>query len=163
MLCQNCQVRPANVHLTQVVNGEKTELFLCEKCAERQSQIGFSLNSFLTGLLGGSPEQFSRMQEPDQPACNKCGLTFERFRQEGKIGCAGCYDAFYDRLSPIIKHMHGNLRHVGKIPGYAASKIKNAKEIENLRLQLEQAVKNEKYEEAARLRDRIKELESPGN
>ena len=35
MLCQNCGKNEVNFRYTQVINGEKKEIELCDKCAKK--------------------------------------------------------------------------------------------------------------------------------
>ena len=58
MICQECQQRQATIHFTKIINGEKTEIQLCEKCSQEKSDVllngmnqGFSINDLLSGLL----------------------------------------------------------------------------------------------------------------
>ena len=44
MLCQNCGKNEANVRYTQIVNGTKKEMVLCEECAEKMGIGGFKVN-----------------------------------------------------------------------------------------------------------------------
>ena len=69
MNCQECNQRPAALHFTKIINGEKTEVNLCEKCAQEKGDIfifnggsGFAFNNLLAGLLNIDPT----FQKPDQ-------------------------------------------------------------------------------------------------
>ena len=86
--------------------------------------------------------------------------------RSGKIGCADCYETFYDKLLPLLERLHGKTNHVGKIPNSfeeIAKEENTQNETEKLKAELDEAVKAQNYEKAAELRDRIKELESEGN
>lgn len=166
MLCQNCNKRPANIHLTKVVNDERVDLHLCEVCAQESAQIEFeypfTLNNFLAGLLdlpSGYSIKNAQLNQKVSPKCEKCGMTFDEFKRTGKFGCTDCYGAFSDNLDPILKRLHGNIHHGGKLPQRVGGAIKVKKEIERLRIQLERAIKDEEYEKAAQMRDKIRELE----
>ena len=165
MLCQLCQKRIASVHFTQIINNNKVEMYLCEKCANEKGNANFisplSLGDFLSGFfstdIGGS-----YVAAPDvQIRCEVCGMSFSDFQSTGKIGCSNCYKIFGDKLKPIIKRLHGNVEHIGKAPsGFSSSMMKTTKEIEKLKEELNKAIQAEEYEKAALLRDKIKELES---
>ncbi len=114
--------------------------------------------------------------------CNRCGSTFENIAETGKLGCGNCYEVFQERLDPIIRRMQGANQHVGRIGKVIDNKIEQKMEnkettlkqensqhqkpedkTQNSRLQklqeeLKQAIKEEKYEEAAKLRDEIKKM-----
>lgn len=167
MLCQNCNKREANVHFTQIINNNKVEMYLCEECAREKGQVSFgspiSVSDFFSGLLGFAGPSAYITPVVQQAVCNKCGMTYEEFQKSGKLGCDNCYEIFADRLQPLIKRLHGNVEHSGKCPLKECNNIKASKEIEDLRRLLDEAVKNEEYEKAAQLRDKIKALEAGNN
>ncbi|MGB9791555.1 MAG: UvrB/UvrC motif-containing protein [Thermacetogeniaceae bacterium] len=165
MFCEECGKRPATVHFTQIINNKKTELHLCEECARRHQEIPFSFNfepnfsihKFLAGLMDGAlPVQ---MPVVEVPRCPNCGLTYTQFGQIGRFGCSECYKAFGKGLEPLIRRIQGNDRHTGKVPRRAGGKLSCLREIERLRAELQEAVRQEAYEKAAELRDRIRQLE----
>jgi len=158
-------MREANVHYTQIINGNKTELFLCSQCAEENSKMTFSPQINLGKLLWGFPvfSTGTGFEEPEHPQvtrCDVCGMSFDDFRKSGKLGCANCYRVFRDELSPILRRLHGNTEHTGKVPAKLSDTVKNTKEIERLKAELAAAVENEQYERAAELRDLIRDLEN---
>lgn len=172
MLCSECNKRPATLHLTRIVNGEKTEVNVCDLCAQNEGYLTgldepFSLHDLLTGLFDVSSksgkvnlsndhffEQFSRL------ACAHCELSFEQFQRLGKFGCANCYESFKTRLDSVIRRVHsGNTEHVGKIPHRKGGKLHLKKELTKHREYLKQLIVEEKFEEAALVRDQIKQLE----
>ena len=164
MLCQNCNKRPATVHFTQVINDNKIEMYLCEQCAREKGQFSFEtpmgINDFFSSLMGlGSFGNYKR-QVPSGDVCNKCGMSYEEFLKSGKFGCSNCYEIYGNRLESILKRLHGNFTHQGKIPRKNFKEISNIKEIDRLKELLEKAIKEEEYEKAAEIRDRIKSLVS---
>lgn len=167
MLCEECRQRPAVVHLTRIVNNQKTEFHLCEECARSKSgefgtllQPHFSMQSFLTGLIGNEPEKVY-VAEPSYttPKCEGCGLTFADFRRSGRLGCSRCYDAFDTSLEPLLRRIHGAVRHTGKVPHRTGGSLRVRQEVEMMKRKLAEAVRKEEYEQAARLRDQIRQLE----
>ena len=91
--------------------------------------------------------------------CPSCGIDLKTIKKLGRMGCPNCYGEFRDVLIPIIKSLHGNQEHKGKIPGNTSSRIKLEKNIRELRKRLDNEVLVENFEEAAKIRDRIKEME----
>lgn len=167
MLCQNCQERPATVHLTKVINYEKTELHLCEVCAKSAGgELGivfepsFSFQNFIAALLEGDLNLIQTADSTREIRCHNCGLTFSDFTNAGLLGCGDCYRDFESGLEPLLKKIHGSIRHTGKVPQRSGGKFRVRKEIEELRTQLKQAVGREDYEKAAFLRDEIRHRES---
>lgn len=162
MLCQACNNKDATVHYTKIINGEIEELHLCDQCAISNNEFGFDTNfpfhKLLTGLIDsiqGEPTQ----KEIGDFQCPFCGLSYNEFKQKGKFGCSQCYDSFKIKLIPLIKGIHGHNKHIGKIPKRANETIVKRKEIERLRLELNKLISEEAFEEAATLRDKIKEME----
>lgn len=164
MLCQRCNEREATVHLTKIINFEKTEFHLCEICAkDAGSELGFifesnfSFQNLIAGLLGGE------LGVPQQPSvevkCLQCGLTFSDFKNGGILGCGECYRQFQAGLEPLLNKIHGSVRHIGKVPQRTGGKILIRKEIDGLRRELQQAISLENYEKAAQLRDEIRHRE----
>ncbi|QSQ08326.1 Protein-arginine kinase activator protein [Koleobacter methoxysyntrophicus] len=166
MLCEECGKRPASVHITKVVNGEKTERHLCEECARELEDFSFSfqpnftIHNLLAGLLDSAKESPIGVNISQKIQCPFCGMTFNQFSQYGRFGCSQCYGSFHGRIEPILRRIHGSHVHTGKVPRRTGGKIRLKKEIDKLKRQLEQAVKKEEFEKAAELRDKIRELEN---
>lgn len=183
MLCDNCGKREANVRYSENINGRKKELNLCEECSKKLGigQIDFNMpidfSSFFEGFMDdfGAPEFMPILNEIKTLKCDSCGYTFDQIANTGRLGCKDCYDVFEDRLDPIIKRIQGANRHVGRIGKIIDEKIdskvepkeQNKKqkektqvsEIEKLQEKLKIAIKEERYEEAAKIRDEIKKLQ----
>lgn len=172
MLCDRCQKKEATVLYTEIINGIKKEQHLCEECATDYTsfQMGktlinseLSLNDLLSTLLGAYNTSHT-MEPGKKPAviCTQCGTTFEEFMQKGKFGCAQCYRSFHDELSKTLKGIQGSVTHTGKRPkGYISTTnriLKDLTETERLGLKLQEAIEKEEFEEAARLRDVIRQL-----
>lgn len=160
MLCNECEKNNATVHITKIINGVKTETHLCEECAKKQQiffNSNFSMENLLAGMLNGA---FSDNYLSDEECCENCGMTFEEFRKLGKFGCSDCISRFRDRLMPAIKNIQGYDTHTGKIPKRAGGQYKLQMDIESLKKELKIKIEQEKYEDAAVIRDKIKELES---
>ena len=157
MLCEICHKNVATVHLTEIVNEKVMEMHLCQKCARVRTEElkhQLSLSDFLSGLVE------KRADEVKKPfACALCGLTFYDFKKKGRLGCSKCYETFKEQLLPLLRKIHGSVRHVGKRPHAAEENIFVMEKIKELKNSLERAVKLEEYEEAARMRDTIRELE----
>ncbi|MGG5254573.1 UvrB/UvrC motif-containing protein [Neobacillus sp. SM06] len=171
MICQECNQNPATLHFTKIVNGEKTEVHLCEKCAQEKGEMfmlhggsGFSFNNLLAGILNMEPA----FQHPNQNAfhqeevlqCEKCSMTYPQFVNAGRFGCSHCYETFKEQLKPVLRRLHGgNWAHHGKIPKRAGGGIHLRKKIEELKGLLKEKITNEEFEKAAEIRDEIRSLE----
>lgn len=169
MDCQECQERPATLHFTQLINGNKTETHICEVCAKEIGYMtypeeGYSLQNLLAGLFNfdsthlenHNGNSFKQLKESH---CPKCDLTFSEFKRIGKFGCAECYHTFSSQLDPILRRVHsGNTKHSGKIPIRKGGSLHTKKQLEMFQSELQQLIKSEEFEEAALVRDKIREL-----
>lgn len=162
MLCQQCQKRPATVHFTKIVNNHKTELYLCEECANQKGDfkvfVPFSINDLLTSFLDMGKATVP-VENQGLIRCKSCGMDFMQFRKLGRLGCQDCYKYFADELTSVIKRVQGSLKHNGKVPRRAGVGLRLERQIQQLKAQLQKAIEAEAFEEAAKLRDQIRELE----
>ena len=161
MVCDACKQQQATVHLTEIVNGQMTELHLCEACANQkgaQVESHFGLSDLLSGL-----SDYGKAQEPEEvvsKACPACGMTYDDFRKVGRLGCSECYVTFKRSLGALLKRIHGSPIHLGKSPMRLIKSAKVAKtDLMDLKRKLEQAIEKEEFEEAAKLRDQIRRAE----
>lgn len=164
MQCQICQKNDATIHLTEIVNGNRTEMHVCERCAAEQDiavKSHIPINELLSSLLAVQPTD-DELAGPLEQAlvCPNCGFTLDQFRKEGVLGCPQDYVLFEKALQPLIEKAHdGRTAHCGKAPSKAPKDTKKQMQLLNLRQQLEAAVQSEDYELAAKLRDEIKQSE----
>jgi protein arginine kinase activator len=159
MKCDVCQKSEATVYLTQIVEGKMQKVNLCEDCAKEKGvsdPTGFAMADLLLGL--GATQQIEHGGQPAQK-CPVCGFTQIDFKKTGRLGCSACYDTFADGLANLLKGMHKGLKHTGKMPAKLSRRFAMADRVKSLETDLKKAVKNEKYEDAARLRDEIQKLE----
>ena len=160
MLCDLCSKNPATVHLTEIVDNQMKELHLCEECARQKSiqmEQEFGLADLLAGLSEfGKPKEQKEIIKLKCPACN---LTYADFKKIGRLGCSECYNTFRRYLSSLLKRIHGSNRHLGKTPLKLIRASKRKIDIQELRSKLQRAIELEESEEAAKLRDQIKEFE----
>jgi len=173
LICDECKKRPTTVHITHIVNGHKTKLNLCEECAKKyQTKIptgfgdtNFAVHKFLAGLLDEELDKgISPRVKPDT-TCPGCGLTYADFSAHGRLGCGECYDAFQRKIDPLLVKIHRKNVHSGKFPQAVVDEefteeLRVYKELERLRNELQMLVEEERFEEAATTRDRIRELEA---
>lgn len=166
MLCQECGKRPASLHFSKIVNGEKSEYHLCESCAREKGELipgtsgGFSIHNLLSGLLNfETVEQGKRQANTENLRCEECGMTYSQFSKLGRFGCSSCYKYFDSRLDPLFKRVHGNTVHTGKIPVRVGGEIRTKRQVEDLKRRLQESISHEEFETAAQLRDQIRELE----
>lgn len=169
MLCQHCNKHDATVHVTEIAEEQQdgaetrqvvSERHLCDRCTQ---QLGLPHS---TSPKKG-PINILQMlataavsQRRAQPSCKQCGMDLEEFRRRGRLGCAACYDVFKLQIGELLERVHGARQHVGRIPGVTDEELARLQGLAQLRQDLEIAIRQEAYEQAARLRDEIKELEA---
>jgi protein arginine kinase activator len=158
-----CGKNPATVHFTEIHDNRMTEIHVCERCAEEKGLQAsatthkFDIADLLTGLVdtmsSSDEERVGRIQ------CPRCGLLYSAFRETGRLGCAECYSAFQFQLRPLLRRIHGDTRHRGKVPARDGEGAVRSRQIQRLHDELQRAVEREEFEHAAAIRDEIKRLE----
>lgn len=152
--CDLC-AKPATVHLTQIVNNKIHKVDLCEACAQAKGVTdpnGFSLaDLLLKASLNPEPA-------PGHVRCESCGFTQQDFKKTGRFGCPACYQAFSEVLTPMLDSMHKGTTHTGKVPQRAMARRSLYERLTKLETELDQAIKAERYEDAARYRDEISQV-----
>ncbi len=196
MLCQNCGKYEATMRYTQIINGIKSEICLCENCVKKlgigsiQFNMPMNLADFLTDFFDDYEKEMLPSFVREASKCKTCGSTYEDFIQTGMLGCPDCYETFSERIDPILRKLQGNVKHIGR--GSKTSKIGDTKKLnkddndvseskkeeneekeakvnqkdiklKKLNEDLKNAIKDERYEDAAQIRDEIKKLQSSKN
>jgi protein arginine kinase activator len=171
MQCQVCQKNPATVHVTEIAetpgkdgnagSREVSEQHLCEVCAAK-------VDLPVTPAIVKSAQdiwkllQISAQQTKKRgPACPECGMSLDEFRKKGRLGCARDYEVFKHHIGDLLERVHGARAHVGRVPGTTEAESLRSQRLTLLKQQLEDAIRSEAYESAARLRDEIKALDKP--
>ena len=166
MLCQNCGKNEATTHIKQVINGDTAERHLCSECAEHLgygdafSGFGFNISGLFGNFFGDAVHSLNTPRKVTR--CPKCGYSFNDIVREGRVGCAECYNTFYNELRPSLQRIHGQVQHNGKIASTAetvSEEEDKPDELESLKMQMAEAVKAQNFELAAELRDKIRELD----
>jgi protein arginine kinase activator len=168
MICQKCHVRQASVHVQQSLNGAISETHLCQQCAHELHPNGFGIGNpflvagFLQALLGASAA--NAMQEiglktSKEEGCPTCRTSASRIQNMGKVGCGDCYEHFSAQMDTLLRRIHGQGRHEGKIPKRYETAFREAADLAQLKIKLKHCIDAEAFEEAALLRDRIRDIE----
>ena len=157
MLCQNCGRNEATTHIKRIVDGESSELHLCSGCAQHLGYAGIfgGFGSNIGTLLSRFFPETALLPETEEERCPGCGATFDEIVRSGAMGCAECYDVFYDRLDPNAGRDPNG---VGKTSATRDDRMERRAELRRLEEERNAAVEAEEYEKAAVLRDRIREL-----
>src|SRR5207248_5893507 len=134
---------------------------LCQSCANKQHlfkkqdlNLPAILHTILGQHVGPLTDELARL------TCPVCGIKYMEFRAEGRLGCPNDYEVFRVGLEPLLQRIHRAGRHVGKTPRHGARTAVLQAEIVDLNRRLRQAIQEEAYEEAARLRDLLRQKEA---
>lgn len=169
MKCERCKKNEATIIAIQISNGVPHEIHICEECAyesESGSQsfaIPMSFQDFFQGILNiiglqSENDYYREGIENKELNCKNCGMTYNEFKSTGRLGCENCYKTFKG-LDTVLKNMQGSNHHIGKIPNRGKKELFTKRELYILRQQLTEAIKIEEYEDAAKLRDKIRAIE----
>jgi protein arginine kinase activator len=166
MVCQVCGKNPATVHFTEIHDNKMSEIHVCERCAEEKGlhasphKHKFDIADLLAGMVDTmtttDEERVGRVQ------CPRCGLAYSGFKETGRLGCAECYTTFQFQLRPLLRRIHGDTRHRGKVPMGDGEGVARSRQIQRLHDELQRAVEREEFEHAAGIRDEIRRLEAEG-
>lgn len=156
--CKFCG-QPATIHLTDILHQQKRETHLCDACARAKQIIPdkpgshFDLQGLVQLVMGQHEEPDA--VSPGALTCPGCGLKYSEFRDAGRLGCADDYDEFAGPLLTLLERVHRATDHCGKVPG----RRRGTMALTGLRADLTAAISAERYEDAAILRDRIRQKE----
>lgn len=166
--CENCQKRTATVTVIEIPprsEGEETpstrQQQLCEECAQSKdlphAPVPKKGISDIWKLLQTSG-QLAKAKEKAEASCPDCGMSRQELRNRGRIGCARDYEIFADDITEILERVHGSSRHEGRIPGVSSEELERMQAISSLKRDLMEAIRQEAYENAARIRDELHAL-----
>ena len=165
MPCQKCKKREATRHESvRAEDGSWTEIHLCDQCAEKSDVTLLTPASLVQALIEGAAALEPRSAGAGR-TCPDCGITYAEFRAMGRLGCPRDYEVFLGEMVPLLERIHhGGSQHIGKSPASTDGRSEAERELIGLRRALAEAVQREQYEEAARIRDRIRVVEegAPG-
>lgn len=173
MLCDECGKNPAVFSVTITSGGGVSNRHLCAECMKKMesSLTQGNIHTFLSSIMSMlSPAQ----KENDQLTCAHCGLSYSDFERTGKLGCAGCYESFQEKLKPMLQRIHGSSQHVGRTPAHMAESQPEPESpveepapsqqeltrqrMEELKQKMDEAVAVENFEAAAQYRDEMHAL-----
>lgn len=176
MLCERCNQNNATLYVSEYKDGRSKNTYLCNECAKKQTNISGgtkpTFENFLMGVLEMALDKNmepprNRKPEITETTCSNCNMKLSQFRKNGRFGCSNCYQTFEAVLEGALKKIQPGNHHEGKVPKNLQPILEAKKETEsykkNLQLKLNLAVKEERYEDAAKLRDKIRELDKEGN
>ena len=156
MMCETCGKKMATVHWTEMVNDAVKKMHLCEACAAAKGLDVNNPAAFSDVMLGLGAQKEPAAKERDV-ACALCHMRIADFKKTSRLGCQACYETFVDELKPLLEAMHKGNQHIGKAPAHSPATVGRPLSLASLRQKLETAIAAEQYEEAAGLRDQIRQ------
>src|SRR5215472_4647316 len=163
MQCCVCKEKPATVHLTQIVGDKMQKLDLCEECAKAKGvndPTSFAMADLMLGL--GASQELESATAGMEVKCSRCGFSQADFKKSGRLGCPECYQTFAEGLEGLLKTMHKGTRHTGKVPEALRASREQSDQLKLLQKKLAKAIEDENFEQAAQLRDEIKQITPRG-
>jgi protein arginine kinase activator len=158
MQCSICKEKPATVHLTKIVSDKMQKLDLCEDCAKTKG-VNDPLFAPADVLLGlGASQQIEQSAGGADVKCPRCGFSQMDFKKSGRLGCPECYKIFAEGLNGLLKTMHKGTRHTGKSPEALRKTREDSDRLKTLQKRLAKAIEAEDFEQAAALRDELKQM-----
>ena len=158
--CRRCS-KPATLHITEIHDGNAVAIHLCESCAREYLEDANEHEPINPAAeLAAKLEKLA--EDSDEPSlqCSNCDITFNEFRELGRMGCPVCYEEFRTDLMPLLDNIHEDTTHIGKRPLRNPGKSEGHSRLIQLRAKQRQAIEHEDYESAAALRDEIAEIEA---
>jgi len=165
MICQICSKNPATVHITEIAlegteSGTPSQKHVCETCAQMTNLPHMPVaQKGMVNIWKLLQQSAQKARQEGGLACPDCGMTLAEFRSKGRLGCPRDYEVFQQHLDPLIHRIHNSIQHEGRLPGLGEDQLHQMHQITTLRAQLEEAIREEAYEDAARLRDELQDLE----
>ncbi|MGF1447934.1 MAG: UvrB/UvrC motif-containing protein [Opitutales bacterium] len=151
--CKLCD-QPATVFVSYVHQGKLTKVGYCQFHAEQEGILDPKAYSLLAGSEEAAPEPAD-----DSMRCPNCGCSQRDFERSGRLGCPECYRTFAGVIQPMLKRMHRDERHLGKVPTHRLSSELLQQRMARAKEELQEAIREEQYETAARLRDEISDMQ----
>ena len=170
MICERCQQNPATIHVTEILtpkpaeDGESApqvvEEHLCNGCAKlaKLPHQPLTLKKSPAEIWNLLQVSARRARAGAGISCPSCKTTLAEFRQRGRLGCAQCYETFTEQLLELLERIHGAVEHVGRLPGLDDEDLRRLQRVSELERELESAIREEAYENAARIRDELNTL-----
>jgi len=160
MRCEKCKKSTATVRMQQVANGTKKDIYLCGDCSG-EIEITMLIENIFNGIFSNVKNNLIEQAKTESAAdskltCPQCDMTLGDLKNDGNIGCAGCYESFFEQLKPVIAHANESHIHEGKYPKRGAAALEHNRVILKLKFLMQLAVEEEDFDKAAHYRDRIK-------
>lgn len=156
--CTECK-RPITIRYTEVFGPTVSETCMCSECPVVARRLG---------AISSLDREHPMEDGAAGLCCGNCGTTLQAVQMGSPLGCSICYDVFADVLAAELSNMKkvsqripkskkSKQLHIGRAPGETA-KLNPSLRLIALNEALKDTLSREDYEQAAWLRDQIKEL-----
>lgn len=164
MKCDKCG-KPSVYHSTLIVNGVSQTRNLCRDCAIKEGVFTSEPTSLFDDMFSAFAD-FLPYERVANIVCPVCKTSLREFKNTQRLGCPNCYDAFRDEINNIVKriapfesHKQDSVR-LKDFDDRSEAQPNKADKISALRQDMALAVKEERYEDAAKIKKQIQKLES---
>ena len=149
----------------------KKPLYLCQACVEKRS-IPIPVVKNPVQLETGLTEMLKQLAvegilDPSDPSdsdiCTACGWSLGNLRETGLLGCPHCYTSFESQLMILLQKLHGSDSHLGKVYPQAGKWPQEEEDETILMSAMEEAISMEEFEQAAQIRDRLRQIQNRKN
>ena len=163
MQCEICHLRPASRAVTRKVGGEARELYVCDACARTAaspvaSADGSGPERDVSDLLFSIGFPVPASKKARDRICPGCGLSRGELREKRRFGCPRCYGTFETDVRTFLSEQIPAAPHSRETPAEAIRE----REVAKLKASLSKAVKEDRYEDASAIADRLRALNPDG-
>ena len=161
MKCDKCG-KESVYHSTLIVNGVSKNTSLCRDCAIKEGVFANEKPSLFDEMFSSFADLLG-FEQVENVLCPVCKTSLREFKSTGKLGCPNCYDMFREEISNILKRIAPFETHkqdVIKAPKSKPQKLSKDEQIKVLKEEMKQAVSEERYEDAAKIKKQITKLEN---
>ncbi len=148
MICQVCKKNEAAICIVKMSNNKKETIYICPTCANKmEDQLIGSINQLLNPIFEKFIKKNNNLEIDNNHICPTCGQTGREWQETNTLNCKDC--AQFIDIEVI---------HEGKIPRNNKEELYVINLIKEKECYLKKLIAEEKYEEAAVIRDEIKDL-----
>lgn len=166
MKCDICGKEKAVLHIQEIIGNERHQINICKDCEvngnimEKCLELEFDNIDTVFPNYRSLPSKKKKKKIPNtNKVCKVCGYSLDDFLKTGIISCPKCYDSFKSDMSKVVKKIHRENKHIGKISNKNLTYKNIESKIEQYQQEIDLLIKIEKYEEAALIRDKLESLQ----
>lgn len=163
MNCKMCSKKEPKYFFRNMISSEFIDVFLCEECYEKvsggQRVLGIMDDQIVVEGNGITKNSNSVITDLDNfLKCPNCLIDLSEISKTGRFGCENCYDFFSDMIAIAEAKIDEAVKRTKTSIKKEAEESVEEGEMKTLENKLQNAIKTESYELAAKIRDEIKKL-----